>query len=41
MRHFGQMNSVMPGSPSNGPSEWQEEYNAQAAHSRRILSAAE
>ena len=28
-------------SPSNGPSEWQEEYNAQAAHSRRILSAAE
>ncbi|QYK42140.1 MAG: formate dehydrogenase subunit alpha [Paracoccaceae bacterium] len=28
-------------SPSNGPSEWQEEYNAQAARSRRILSAAE
>ena len=24
-------------SPSNGPSEWQEEYNAQAARSRRIL----
>jgi formate dehydrogenase major subunit len=23
-------------SPSNGPSEWQEEYEAQAAHSRRI-----
>ncbi|MCU0803326.1 MAG: formate dehydrogenase subunit alpha [Rhodobacteraceae bacterium] len=28
-------------SPSNGPSEWQEEYAAQAAHSRRILPAAE
>ncbi len=28
-------------SPSNGPSEWQEEYNAQAAQSRRILPAAE
>ena len=28
-------------SPSNGPTEWQEEYNAQAANSRRILSAAE
>ena len=28
-------------SPSNGPTEWQQEYNAQAAHSRRILSAAE
>ena len=28
-------------SPSNGPSEWQEEYAAQASHSRRILSAAE
>jgi formate dehydrogenase major subunit len=28
-------------SPSNGPTEWQEEYNAQAAHSRRILPAAE
>jgi formate dehydrogenase major subunit len=26
-------------SPSNGPSEWQEEYNAQAARSRRILAA--
>ena len=26
-------------SPSNGPSEWQEEYNAQAALSRRILAA--
>ena len=26
-------------SPSNGPSEWQEEYNAQAAMSRRILAA--
>ncbi len=25
--------------PSNGPSEWQEEYNAQAALSRRILAA--
>ncbi len=28
-------------SPSNGPTDWQEEYNAQAAHSRRILPAAE
>ncbi|MDD7972242.1 formate dehydrogenase subunit alpha [Roseinatronobacter alkalisoli] len=28
-------------SPSNGPSEWQEEYQAQAALSRRILPAAE
>ena len=28
-------------SPSNGPSEWQEDYNAQAKQSRRILSAAE
>jgi formate dehydrogenase major subunit len=28
-------------SPSNGPSEWQEEYAAQAANSRRILPAAE
>ncbi len=28
-------------SPSNGPSEWQEDYNAQAAQSRRILPAAE
>ena len=27
--------------PSNGPSQWQEEYNAQAEHSRRILPAAE
>ena len=27
--------------PSNGPSEWQEDYNAQAAQSRRILPAAE
>ncbi|MFC3181694.1 formate dehydrogenase subunit alpha [Cypionkella sinensis] len=26
-------------SPSNGPSEWQEEYNAQAAMSRRIAAA--
>jgi formate dehydrogenase major subunit len=26
-------------SPSNGPSEWQEEYSAQAAQSRRILAA--
>ena len=26
-------------SPSNGPSEWQEEYNAQATLSRRILAA--
>ena len=26
-------------SPSNGPTEWQEEYNAQAAQSRRILAA--
>ncbi len=25
--------------PSNGPSEWQEEYNAQATQSRRILAA--
>jgi formate dehydrogenase major subunit len=25
--------------PSNGPSEWQEEYNAQAALSRRIAAA--
>jgi formate dehydrogenase major subunit len=24
-------------SPSNGPSDWQREYNAQAEHSRRIL----
>ena len=28
-------------SPSNGPTEWQEDYAAQAAHSRRILPAAE
>ncbi|MFN3822864.1 MAG: formate dehydrogenase subunit alpha [Pseudorhodobacter sp.] len=28
-------------SPSNGPTEWQEDYNAQAALSRRILPAAE
>jgi formate dehydrogenase major subunit len=28
-------------SPSNGPSEWQEDYAAQAAQSRRILPAAE
>ncbi|MCB6178077.1 formate dehydrogenase subunit alpha [Rhodobacter sp. Har01] len=28
-------------SPSNGPSEWQEDYAAQAANSRRILPAAE
>jgi len=28
-------------SPSNGPSEWQEEYNAQATLARRILPAAE
>ncbi|ESW61511.1 MAG: formate dehydrogenase subunit alpha [Rhodobacter sp. CACIA14H1] len=26
-------------SPSNGPTEWQEEYAAQAANSRRILAA--
>ena len=26
---------------SNGPSEWQEDYNAQAEMSRRILPAAE
>ena len=26
-------------SPSNGPSEWQKDYNAQAAQSRRILAA--
>ena len=26
-------------SPSNGPSEWQVEYNAQAALSRRIMAA--
>ena len=25
--------------PSNGPTEWQEEYNAQAANSRRIAAA--
>ncbi|MGB3146214.1 MAG: formate dehydrogenase subunit alpha, partial [Paracoccaceae bacterium] len=28
-------------SPSNGPSDWQEEYNAQAEMARRILPAAE
>ena len=28
-------------SPSNGPTEWQEDYNAQATASRRILPAAE
>ncbi|HEY9038432.1 MAG TPA: formate dehydrogenase subunit alpha [Roseovarius sp.] len=28
-------------SHSNGPTDWQEEYNAQAAQSRRILPAAE
>ena len=28
-------------SPSNGPSDWQEDYAAQAKQSRRILSAAE
>lgn len=28
-------------SPSNGPSDWQEDYNAQAERSRRILPAAE
>ncbi|AUJ64830.1 formate dehydrogenase subunit alpha [Aestuarium zhoushanense] len=28
-------------SPSNGPSAWQEDYNAQATASRRILPAAE
>ncbi|MCQ0971924.1 formate dehydrogenase subunit alpha [Paracoccus sp. TK19116] len=28
-------------SPSNGPTDWQEEYNAQAEMSRRILPAAE
>ena len=28
-------------SPSNGPSDWQTDYNAQAANSRRILPAAE
>jgi formate dehydrogenase major subunit len=28
-------------SPSNGPSEWQEEYEAQAEQARRILPAAE
>jgi formate dehydrogenase major subunit len=26
-------------SPSNGPSEWQEEYAAQATKSRRIAAA--
>ncbi|MDO6587736.1 formate dehydrogenase subunit alpha [Salipiger sp. 1_MG-2023] len=28
-------------SPSNGPTDWQEDYNAQAAQARRILPAAE
>ncbi len=28
-------------SPSNGPTEWQQDYNAQAALARRILPAAE
>jgi formate dehydrogenase major subunit len=28
-------------SPSNGPSEWQEAYEVQAMHSRRIAAAAE
>ncbi|MDA0962306.1 MAG: hypothetical protein O2898_05245, partial [Proteobacteria bacterium] len=28
-------------SPSNGPSEWQEDYAAMAERSRRILPAAE
>ncbi|MGP9791170.1 formate dehydrogenase subunit alpha [Roseinatronobacter sp. NSM] len=28
-------------SPSNGPTEWQEDYQAQAARARRILPAAE
>jgi formate dehydrogenase major subunit len=28
-------------SPSNGPTDWQTEYNEQAAHSRRILPAVE
>jgi len=28
-------------SPSNGPSDWQKDYSAQATLSRRILSAAE
>ncbi|MGH1368460.1 MAG: formate dehydrogenase subunit alpha [Maritimibacter sp.] len=28
-------------SPTNGPSDWQEDYNAQAKQSRRILPAAE
>ncbi len=27
--------------PSNGPTQWQEDYSAQADHSRRILPAAE
>jgi formate dehydrogenase major subunit len=27
-------------SPSNGPSDWQREYNAQAEHSRRIVKVA-
>src|SRR3954471_24893918 len=28
-------------SPSNGPSDWQEDYEVQAMHSRRIAAAAE
>ena len=28
-------------SPSNGPTQWQDDYNAQAANARRILPAAE
>ena len=28
-------------SPSNGPTDWQEDYAAQAAQARRILPAAE
>ena len=28
-------------SPSNGPTEWQEAYEIQAMHSRRIAAAAE
>jgi formate dehydrogenase major subunit len=28
-------------SPSNGPTEWQEEYEIQAMHSRRIAAASE
>ena len=28
-------------SPSNGPTEWQEEYEVQAMHSRRIAAGTE